>query len=237
MHVNPRVSKPKRRNGNGRVASAAAAAVQSAAGPPMLIQTPRTADVMRFQANSAVGSTIDITWGCLRNLYFTTLTASTANTIFQAIRLIRLEVWAPPSGASTSAAFALPVTLRYREGDGMIGEDKVVSEVVTSTAGAYIHRKFSKTKTDTGKWHLCSEITNSDIAFSIINAPGGTVIDVTLGWSGWAAGSAVVGLTCAALTAGRIYRNSLDNTTNAGAIGGSVFLPIGTIGSTGVAFG
>jgi hypothetical protein len=203
----------------------------------MLVQTPRTLDVIRFQANSAVSSTIDITWGCLRNLYFTTLTASTANTIFQAIRLSKIELWAPPSGASTSAAFALPVTIRYREGDGMVGEDKVVSEVVTSTAGAHIHRKFSKSKTDTGKWHLCSEITNSDIAFSIINCPGGTVIDLHLGWSGWAAGSAVVGLTCAALTAGRIYRNSLDNTTNAGAIGGSVFLPIGTIGSTGVAYG
>jgi hypothetical protein len=119
----------------------------------------------------------------------------------------------------------------------MIGEDKVVSEIVTSTNGAHIHRKFSKTKTDTGKWHLCSEITNSDIAFSIVNCPGGTVIDVTLGWSGWAAGSAVVGLTCGALTAGRIYRNSLDNTTSAGAAGGSVFLPTGVIGSTGVAFG
>jgi hypothetical protein len=119
----------------------------------------------------------------------------------------------------------------------MIGEDKVVSEVVTSTAGAHIHRKFSKTKTDTGKWHLCSEITNSDIAFSIINCPGGTVIDITLGWAGWAAGSAVVGLTCAALTAGRIYRNSLDNTTSASGVGGSVFLPTGTIGSTGIAFG
>lgn len=220
-----------------RVNLTAAAAAAAMAGPPMLIQMPRTMDVLRFQAAAAVTSSVDITWGCLRNLYFTTITSSTANTVFQAIRLKRVEAWAPPSGSSSSATFAQPMTIRFREGNGLVGEDKVLSDVVTSTAGAHIHRRFSKSTTDMGKWHLCSEIANTDIAFTIVACPGGTVIDIALGWSGWASGSAVANLTCAALTAGRIYRNCLDNTTAGSTIGGANWLPTGTIGSTGIAFG
>lgn len=217
--------------------SAAAAASAAMAGPPQIVQTPRTMDVLRFQVLTAITSSVDITWGCLRNLYYQTITTVTGNTIMQAIRLSKIEVWAPPNGSSSSLTFASAATLRFREGDGMIGEDKIVSEVVTSSAGARIHRKFSKTKTDTGKWHLCSEITAGDIAFSIIALPAGAVIDIHLAWSGWATGSGVVALTVGGVTAGRMVRNYLDNTTAAGVVGPLNIAPIGVVGTVGTAFG
>lgn len=215
--------------------SAAAAAAMS--GPPQIVQTPRTLDVFRFQVLTAITSSVDITWGCLRNLYFQTITTTTGNTIMQAIRLNRIEVWVPPNGSSSPLTFASAATMRFREGDGMIGEDKVVSEVVTSSAGAHIHRHFSKTKTDTGKWHLCSEITAGDIAFSIIALPAGAVIDIHLAWSGWATGSGVVPLTVGGVAAGRMVRNYLDNTTSTGVVGPLNIAPVGVVGTVGSAFG
>ncbi len=106
----------------------------------------------------------------------------------------------------------------------MIGEDKIYTDTVTSTQGAYWTRKFSKALTDTGKWHLCSEMTVGDIAFSITTLPAGSIIDVHLGWTGWATGSAVATLSSSGLTAGRIYRNALDNTTASGGVGGGTML-------------
>lgn len=229
----PKRSRKSRNNGS----SAAAAAAVAMAGPPQHLQGPRTGDVFRYQSSTAISSSVDITWGCLRNLYFTTITSSTANTMFAAIKLKKVEVWVPPSGATTTAAFALPVTIRFREGDGAIGQEKVISDIVTSTAGAHLKVKFSESKTDMGKWRMTSAITNSDICFSIINLPAGSVIDLTMSWQGWATGSSVVGLTCAALTAGRIYRNCLDNTDSSSAIGGALLLPAGVVGSTGIAYG
>ncbi len=60
-------SKSKRKQ-TASAAAAAAAAATVQLGPPTLVLCPRTSDVFRFQAISAV-STVDITWGCLRNLY------------------------------------------------------------------------------------------------------------------------------------------------------------------------
>ncbi len=235
MNANRRKSASIRRRSTASPLAAAAAASLAAAGPPMLVQMPRVVDTLRFQASSAL-SAVDITWSCLRNLYFSTSTATAANAMPAAIRLAAIEVWAPPSGSSSSSTFAQPLTLRYREGNGLVGEDKTVSEVVTSTNGCYIHRKFSKSKTDTGKWHLCAEISTSDIAFTLVAAPAGTVIDVHYGWVGFASGTSVSALTCVGLTAGRYYRNSLDNTALGGGVGGALCLPIGVSGSTATAW-
>lgn len=119
----------------------------------------------------------------------------------------------------------------------MVGENKVVSEVVTSGAGCHIHRKFSKSTTDTGKWHLCAEITASDVAFTIIALPAGSVIDIHLGWGGWATGSSVIALTAVGVPTGRIVRNYLDNTTAAGVVGPLNIAPIGVVGTIGIAYG
>jgi len=232
----PKNGKSKRGTKNVSAASAAAVA-QAMAGPPQIVQSPRTLDVFRFQVLTTISSSVDITWGCLRNLYFQTVTTTTGNTIMQAIRFARIEIWCPPSGNSSSLTYAQVATLRIREGNGMVGEDKVMSEVVTSSAGAHLHRKFSKTKTDTGKWRLCSEITAGDIAFSIIALPAGAVIDIHLGWSGWATGSGVVALTVGGVTAGRMVRNYLDNTTSSGVVGPLNIAPVGVVGTVGTAFG
>lgn len=231
--------KPKKKNGGKKARSAASAAAEAAvqlAGPPALVQSPRTSDVLRFQALAAVSSSVDITWACLRALYFQTTTATTGNTIFQAIKLKGVEVWAPATGASTGISVASTLALRWREGNGMVGDDKVISDTITSSAGAHVGKRFSPVKTDMGKWHLCSEITTSDVAFTIVGCPSGTVIDIHLSWSGWAAGSAVTALTVGGLTAGRMVRNFLDNTASGGGTGPLNLAPIGVIGNTGAAF-
>lgn len=225
------------RNKRASATAAAAAAATIMAGPPPLVMSPRVGDVLRFQVSSTLSSAVDITWACLRNIYFTTITASTASSIVKALKLRKVEAWTPITGATTGGAIAAPLTVRFREGDGMIGQEKTVSDVVTTSAGAHIKTKFDPLRTDTGKWHLASAITSSDIAFTIINALAGTVFDIHLSWQGWASGSDVASLTCGALSVGRIYRNVLDNTDAAGAIGGAILLPIGVVGSTGIAFG
>lgn len=236
---------PRRRNVTRRqprrsnaVSAAAAAAIVGAAGPPSLVMGPRCGDVLRFQVSSTISTPIDITWGCLRNLYFQTITSSTASSMLLALRLSKVELWAPPiTGATTGLGFASSIAVRFREGEGMIGQDKVVSDVSTTTQGAHIKAKFSKATTDTGKWHMANGIGSADVAFTVLNAPSGAIIDIHMSWQGWATGSAVFPLTCGALNVGRIYRNVLDNTDASGAIGGGVFLPIGFSGASGIAFG
>lgn len=199
-------------------------------GPPPLPSPLRGGCVLRYQAQVAVTNDV-ITNECLAALQFVATTTTAGTPIMGAVKLRKVEAWAPALVGDSSYPLNTMLTV-YSGADGgeEISSKRTRSAIVGNAHGAYVSMDFPEDKYLAGKW-MNSEVVlfgSDQRSLFAITAPKGTIIDLHFSYQlAVESDMAGVSVTGTGFTVGRLYHNYLDNSAYASGAGTQQLMPIG----------
>jgi hypothetical protein len=153
----------------------------------------------------------------------------------QSFKISKLKAWAPPLyGTSYNTPTVLGI--RVREGDGALAQEKYISDVSTNARGAHVKVKFNESTSDIGKWHDGGYAYDAASTAFRVDAPQGTIIDLTFSYQLSLSAASATTLTTSSSMAGAIMLNYLDCVSTSGTAGPSYMTPINELSNVASAF-
>jgi len=176
----------------------------------------------RFVAQATLNSSM--AGSSLLNLIHHAATATTSFPLYQAVRLVKVEMF----GAPTSSGVYSEANLRFY---GHRSKEQTYEDNGNGTFPAHVSAH-PDPDSDSGRWisFLDTATEQQTVLFNVIGATG-TTVDVTLeAMFADPLLSSPHTLTCAAATVGALYFNYLDNTAlNGATVGNGNLSPIGAV--------
>jgi hypothetical protein len=144
-------------------------------------------------------------------------------------------MWAPPL-YGTSYNTPTSLVCRVQTGDGALSQEKLFTDTSTNAKGAYLRVKFGEFDSDIGKWHSGSYAYDAaSVAFKI-EAPQGTIIDLSFSYQLASTSASYIALTTSSASAGVICLGYLDSVATGGGAGSAQLVPVNELCTIAEAF-
>jgi hypothetical protein len=153
---------------------------------------------VRFITNAAINQAI--TFQNLLDTYFVAATAVAGFDVFQTVKVRRVQVWALPSLGSASAVLVEFAGVTA----GIVGDQSIHSDTSMGIQPAHVDCRPSR-KSLASDYQLSSNAT----AFNLV-CPSGSVVDVSLSFTGQFNAAVALQNAVAGATAGAFYLRGLD---------------------------
>jgi len=193
--------------------------------PPALILTPNIVtqtkyhQVLRFRATGALSCTIFNR--SIQNLLWSCTTAVTGSALIAAFKINRVKLVAIADGGASNGFNTATLTWS----GGAFGTTKeTTTEGSTAIAGVIDQRPPPKSAADF--WQEPTAASAGDTQLLISSLGSNVTIDLDITYV-LIDGAQVFTLACVAASPGSLYTNSLDNSTNVGAVGTNTLRPVG----------
>jgi len=171
---------------------------------PPFTPTIRTIHKFRF-VNGANNGTYTINRANLLNLILYTPTATTSVRLFEAVRVLGLELWSSPTVLGSQAS---PLALEWL---GENGPSTLVSDTSIGVSPAHI-RSHPPTRSSCEWWSISGQQESDDLF--TLTLPVNSTVDVTLAVRIVEQDGPTAGDVPAGATVGRIYGDYLDGLTS-----------------------
>jgi hypothetical protein len=186
---------------------------------PNIITQTKYHQVLRFRATSALSCTIYNR--SIQNLLWSCTTATTGSALIAAFKINRVKIVAIADGGS-GVGFN---TIAFTWSGGAFGTTReTVAEGSAAIAGVIDQRPPRKSAADF--WNEPTAASAGDTQFLISSLGSNVTVDVDVTYV-LIDGAQVFTLACVAASPGSLYTNSLDNSTNTGAVGTNTLRPVG----------
>lgn len=167
--------------------------------PQPFVPTPSFTHRFRFTAGSSLTRT-PVTRACLLNLIEVETGMATAVRVFESIRVVDLEVWAPTTSSFASQEIAV-------EWNGANAPSTIRSDVSMNLAPAHVYTL--PPRDSSAKWWSISGSSESEILV-YLTAPSGSIVDLRVNARVIDHEAATAAEAPAGGTAGQIVYNYLD---------------------------
>jgi len=191
---------------------------------PVVVSQPINRMTFRFRATAAVNTTIYVR--NIYNLLHVALTNVLSADIIGSYRINAISMYAIADGGAATEYNTIALTFM----GGLFGRNQEFT-AAGSTANPGTLRLFPPSNCAANYWHSVPQLGaisgNGEPLLQLSSLSAGVIIDLTIQFI-LCDGSFLIGpqLTVVGATAGTVYTNSLDNSTNAGAVGLNTLQPV-----------
>jgi len=186
---------------------------------PNIVTQTKYNQVLRFRATGALSCTIFNR--SIQNLLWSCTTAATGSALIAAFKINRVKLVAIADGGASNGFNTATLTWS----GGAFGTTKEsTTEGSTAIAGVIDQRPPLKSAADFWQEPTAASAGDTQLLFSSLGSNVTIDLDITYVLID---GAQVFTLTCVAASPGSLYTNSLDNSTNVGAVGTNTLRPVG----------